>query len=227
MDGNQNQNNTREKEIDLDQHNNNEVQLDFNYPEIFNSNRQQNEENMDNIVISSKEENNDDIVVIQDESNNDDKHKHIDDVRADEGIIYAVEIEPQNNYNSKKNSEKFNQNYNFNENQNFNAQSSIRSPEHKPSRKENTSNSKQKQFFFEDIYKDILFFFINPVSGSNDGQLLIDMGVKKVEFLDTIKAAASSAYIFNILEDDSYKQGIALLKDYQERGKYFIISYQF
>jgi hypothetical protein len=51
------------------------------------------------------------------------------------------------------------------------------------------------------------------------------MGVKKVEFLDNMKLSACSAYIFNILDQDNYQQGIALLKDYQERGKRYLYRF--
>lgn len=64
------------------------------------------------------------------------------------------------------------------------------------------------------LYKDVLFFFVNTFSGSREGLALVNMGVKKVEFVKKC-----SAYIFNINEPDNYKMGINTLKDYQAAGK--------
>jgi hypothetical protein len=190
-----------EKEIELDKNSNREIQLDFVYPQIFDTNRQLNVEN----IPSNEKDNNEDIIVVEEEGIDD----QIDKNKEREHNIYKNDnIDEHNIKNATSNKQLSNLNLQQN---NY-----PRSPDNPPQQK---NNSRNKFLFFEDIYKDILFFFINPIAGSHHGQLLIDMGVKKVEFLDNMKSSAYSAYIFNILDQDNYQQGIALLKDYQERGK--------
>ena len=65
---------------------------------------------------------------------------------------------------------------------------------------------------------DFIFFFINPISGSREGQQVINMGIKKVEFIDTYK---SSAFIFNILDRTNYLEGVSLLRIYQQHSIYY------
>ncbi len=190
-----------EKEIELDKNSNREIQLDFVYPQIFDTNRQLNVEN----IPSNEKDNNEDIIVVEEEGIDD----QIDKNKEREDNIYKNDnIDEHNIKNATSNKQLSNLNLQQN---NY-----PRSPDNPPQQK---NNSRNKFLFFEDIYKDILFFFINPIAGSHHGQLLIEMGVKKVEFLDNMKSSAYSAYIFNILDQDNYQQGIALLKDYQERGK--------
>lgn len=55
----------------------------------------------------------------------------------------------------------------------------------------------------------ILFFFINPYSGIEEGKHLINMGVKKVEFSDSLKC---KAYIFNMKEETNCSNGIDTLR---------------
>lgn len=198
-------NKQNQNEIELDKNSNKEIQLDINHPDMFDTYRQQNLENNP----SNQNENNEEIIIVEEESNLGDRVKNKPIHNFDrEKIIFAKE----NNFDQvNKNIPQDKHFMNISINQNNN----LRSPGN-PSN--NKQNSKNKFLFFEDIYKDILFFFINPIAGSHDGQLLIDMGVKKVEFLDNMKSSAYSAYIFNILDQANYQQGIALLKDYQERG---------
>jgi hypothetical protein len=199
--------NTKEIEIELDKQSIKEIQLEVKYPEFFETNRQQ---NLENFQSSNNNDNNDDIIIVQDDSNDAENKDQPKMDKKQENI--HIPIEP--NYD----------NINFPPRE-INYPSlpvKLNNNVSKPEFKQSSSKNQAQKFFFEDIYKDVLFFFINPIAGSNDGQLLIDMGVKKVEFLDNMKSSASSAYIFNIIDESSYIQGIALLKDYQERGKFNI-----
>lgn len=198
---------TNEREIELDRNSNREIQLDFVYPQIFDTNRQPNFEHNP----SNDKDNNEDIIVVEEDAIDD---KPEDKIEKETDHYLHNNIHEQIIPNCQPNRQLANLNL---------QQSNYpKSPEN-PSQPKN--NSKKKFIFFEDIYKDILFFFINPIAGSHHGQLLIDMGVKKVEFLDNMKSSAYSAYIFNILDQENYQQGIALLKDYQERGKGYFYSF--
>ena len=66
---------------------------------------------------------------------------------------------------------------------------------------------------------EFIFFFINPSSGSNEGQQVINMGVKRVEFIETYK---SSAFIFNILDRTNFLEGISLLRMFQQQGNFYV-----
>jgi hypothetical protein len=67
-----------------------------------------------------------------------------------------------------------------------------------------------------------VFFFINPASGSKEGQHLINMAVKKVEFIDTIKCIA---FIYNIRDRTNYLEGVNHLKNLQEKCISSIIKF--
>ena len=201
MDENHQKHKENEKEIELDRNSNHELKIKTEMiPEIFETNQ---------IIInehfaSNHNDNNEEIIIVQDDSN---VHVKENQVKRD-NIIFEAKLEV-----AKKNQPQDN-------NISIQPHNNLRSSEQKP-----FSKQPKAKFFFEDIYKDILFFFINPISGSHYGQLLIDMGVKKVEFLDIVhSSSACSAYIFNILDQSNYVQGIALLKDYQERGKLLCLN---
>lgn len=199
MEGNQRV--TVEKEVEIDGAGENHVEV--NYPGFFDTQRHQQIENNP----SSHKDDNEEIIIVQDDSNPEEvkSKKQIEEVK----VMYPdLPENTAGNIIIQKDSNKF-VNIHINTNNNV-----MRKSEHKPS----TGQVAQK-YFNEDIYKDVLFFFINPISGSHEGQTLIDMEVKKVEFLDNNKSLSSSAYIFNILDEESYKSGVALLKDYQYRGK--------
>ena len=193
-----NQKPVNENEIELDKYNVNELKIiDNNNQKILETNNNLNIE----ILASNNNENNEEIIIVQDDSQVIDKKEKGSTMRE----INLFEVKNQN--------EVSNNNKQQDNNKSLQPRNEIRNPDRKISSKHDQVN-----FFFEDIYKDILFFFINPIAGSHDGQLLIDMGVKKVEFLDIVNSSGSSAYIFNILDQTNYLQGIALLNDYQERG---------
>ncbi len=62
--------------------------------------------------------------------------------------------------------------------------------------------------------ESVLFFFINPSSGVEEGKHLINMGVKKVEFTDSLHC---TAYIFNVNEENNLEIGIDKLRNELER----------
>jgi diacylglycerol kinase (ATP) len=62
--------------------------------------------------------------------------------------------------------------------------------------------------------ESVLFFFINPSAGVEEGRHIINMGVKKVEFTDSLHC---TAYIFNINDENNLEIGIGKLRNELER----------
>jgi diacylglycerol kinase family enzyme len=69
--------------------------------------------------------------------------------------------------------------------------------------------SMQSSVFGSNENETILFFFINPLSGCQNGRNILNMGVKKVEFVDNLKC---TAYIFDMKDDTILNNGIEILK---------------
>lgn len=69
----------------------------------------------------------------------------------------------------------------------------------------------------------ILFFFINPTSGSGSGNNVLNMEVKKVEFMDTLGCVGNprcTAYITDLHNEAQCQTGIGILKLELSRGKF-------
>jgi hypothetical protein len=69
----------------------------------------------------------------------------------------------------------------------------------------------------------ILLFFINPDCGSNDGKKILNMGVKKVEFVDSLMCAA---HIFNIKDKNNLEYGKFILNSEIKRGKIVLVKFK-
>lgn len=74
------------------------------------------------------------------------------------------------------------------------------------------SNPRQKKPSTLNVNENevVLFFFINPLSGIEQGKNILNMGVKKVEFTDNLRC---TAYIFNIKNEENCNNGIETLKN--------------
>ena len=161
----------------------NAIKVDLNYDIHFQPNI-----DFEEIDIKHSGSFNDGIIVMEEdheEKMNKDNSKEVLSSKKEKSTILNNNIE-NNSYSNKPNS---NLNNNIIE-----------------------EEDKLHDILHDKVYNNMVFLFVNPASGSKEGQNIINMGVKKVEFIDTYKC---SAFIFNVLDRTNYLEGVSLLRQYQ------------